>query len=106
MWGAVASVGDNSWSKLTDAKFNTVAPWIVQYPAQLVQWGAAAGLQVILMGAWSQSYLNTVAGNQNLLANVWMDEPTNYLDDGTISQKFSDFLTYKSMANGLVLKFW
>jgi len=102
MYGApLSSAGANDWAQLKTANFNTVAPWLLSYPATFLTQGAAANLQVIVMGAWSNSILNGIKDHANLLGNIWKEDPIKLLDTGTIETQYANFLAYKSTANGI-----
>ena len=103
-WGAplpgkVSGYGYN-WQVLVDAGYNTVWPWY-KSAADSLKAGADYNMQIVIMGKQDSTTLNSIKNHPNLLGNMTSDEPIGKLETGNMEQMFTDFLTYKELAEGI-----
>lgn len=84
---------------LPKAGFNTIWPWHAYTPAERLEAGRQAGLQVVLMEGLSEADAVRFKDHPNWLGAVWTDEPTGRFWGKNMAEKYEEFQQFKATIN-------
>jgi hypothetical protein len=98
-WGEIYGY-NYDLAMLAASGFNTMWPWYGRGLEAELEAGAAAGLQVVHMGALEPADAAAHRAHPNWLGNVWHDEPTGGFWGPDMEGKFAEFQAYKQQING------